>query len=210
METTPEESFEELRKQFTPDNLKPSVVLNLDDPKHLSMLDGIIKWAPGLIPGAENEGITAGKFIAAPPRLATFDDSSWETPKNIRDVVGAGFTFAWYRFTIILPKVVKGLEVSGAQIWFETCSDDYGEVWIDCPSIGPEYRAAQAIVDNKLSPVAGYNSRNNVLVTADARPGTRHVIACLAINGPLAQPIGGVFIRYARLEICQGVSKIPI
>ena len=210
MTLSADEAYERLKKSFTPDKLRPAVVLNLDDPSDLALLDGVLKWAPGLIPGAENEGLVAGKFIEAPPRLADFDDSSWESPDNIRDVVGTGFTFAWYRFTITLPQKVKGLEIADAQIWFETCADDYGEVWVDCPPLGMEYRPAQAVADNKLSPVTGYNGRNNILITPSAEPGCRHVIACLAINAPIAQPMGGTFIRYARLEICQGVAKIPI
>jgi hypothetical protein len=30
-------------------------------------------------------------------------------------------------------------------------------------------------------------------------PGAKHVIACLVANGPLAEPMGGVFIRYATI-----------
>jgi hypothetical protein len=32
-----------------------------------------------------------------------------------------------------------------------------------------------------------------------AVPGSRHVIACLVANGPLAEPVGGIFMRYATL-----------
>jgi len=38
-----------------------------------------------------------------------------------------------------------------------------------------------------------------VTITRDAVAGERHVIACLAANGPLAVPRGGVFMRYATL-----------
>ena len=194
---------------MTTNNSRPAVVLNLDDPADLALLNGTLKWAPGLVPGEPNEGLVAGKFIESPPRLADFDDSSWETPANIRDVVGAGISFAWYRFTITLPEQIKGLEIADAQIWFETCTDDYGEVWVDCPPFDPNFRAATAIARNHLSAVAGYNARNNILITPSAEPGRRHVIACLAINGPMANPLGGVFLRYARLEICQGMAKVP-
>ena len=187
-----------------------AVVLNLDDPGDLRLVNGKLKWAPGLIPGAENEGLVAGKFIEAPPRLADFDDSAWETPRNIREVVGTGTTFAWYRFTITLPQKVGSLDVEGAQVWFTTCADDYGEVWVDCPPFTPDFRAAQAIAQNKLSPTAGYNAENRILIAREAEPGRRHVIACLAITAPIANPLGGVFLRYARLEICQGLAKVPI
>ena len=207
----PEEAFEEAKKQQnTPESLQAALVLNLNDPEDLKLVNGRCKWAPGLVPGAENEGLVAGRFIQAPPRLADFDDSAWETPDNIMFVQSSGFTFAWYRFTITLPDKVKNLEIAGAQIWFETCADDYGEIWVDCPPFDDNFRAADAIAANKLSPVLGYNARNRILLTRSAEVGRRHVIACLAINGPIAQPLGGVFLRYARLEIGQGLGKIPI
>ena len=77
-----------------PEREGAAVVLNLDDPGDLRLVSGKLKWAPGLIPCAANEGLVAGKFIEAPPRLADFDDSTWETPRNIREVVGTGTTFA--------------------------------------------------------------------------------------------------------------------
>ena len=214
-----EEHARAMQRDFPTESQMPAVILDLGDPEDLGLVNGQCKWAPGLVPGAENEGLVAGKFIEAPPRLADFDDSGWETPRNIRQVVGTGFTFAWYRFTINLPEKVKGLDVAGAQIWFETVADDYGEVWVDCsglswvstPVVRMVYPPAQAIAEHKLSPVSGYNALNRILITNNAEPGRRHVIACLAINGPLAQPIGGVFLRYARLEICQSRnSRIPV
>jgi hypothetical protein len=36
-------------------------------------------------------------------------------------------------------------------------------------------------------------------VSGSAVPGARHVIACLVGNGPLGEPRGGIFIRYATL-----------
>lgn len=186
------------------------VTLELNCADERRLVNGVAKWAPGLMPGEPNEGMVSGKFIVAEPRLADFDDSAWDEPDNIRDVVGSGLTFAWYRFTIELPETVRGLPVAEAQVWFETCADDYGEIWVDCPEFTPEFRPANAIAANKLSAVKGYNTPNKILVTPSAQPGDKHVIACLAINGPLAQPIGGVFLRYARLEICQGMAKIPI
>lgn len=43
------------------------------------------------------------------------------------------------------------------------------------------------------------NAPYRVEVSAKAVPGERHVIACLVVNGPLAEPRGGIFIRYATL-----------
>jgi hypothetical protein len=43
-----------------------------------------------------------------------------------------------------------------------------------------------------------------VELTSTAAPGTRHVIACLVVNGPLAEPRGGIFMRYAYLAFESG------
>jgi len=186
-----------------------SILLCLDDPDDLSLLQGSIKFAPGLLPGVENDGMKANSCVRAQPRLASYNDSNWEDVSNLRRVVGKGLTCAWYRFTITLPLSIKGLDVRGAQIWFSTSIDDYGEIWVDYPD-DSTYKPAQGIADNKLSPVLGYNTENSILISESAIPSRTHVIACLAINGPLAQPLGGVFLRYARLEVSQGFAKIPI
>jgi hypothetical protein len=38
-----------------------------------------------------------------------------------------------------------------------------------------------------------------VVVSASASPGARHVIAVMAANGPMSQPRGAIFLRYATL-----------
>ena len=62
-----------------------------------------------------------------------------------------------------------------------------GEIWVD------------GEIDNVKGVVVGNNVQQRVVITRTAVPGARHVIACLATNGPLAQPRGGVFMRYATL-----------
>ena len=73
------------------------------------------------------------------------------------------------------------------RVWFETNVDNYGEIWVD----GKLDRAAGVIV--------GINAQQRVEVSAKAQPGATHVIACLVVNGPLAEPRGGIFMRYATL-----------
>ena len=70
---------------------------------------------------------------------------------------------------------------------FETCVDDYGEVWID------------GECDRERGTVQGFNVPQRILINIDARPGETHTIAILAANGPLAAPGGAVFLRYANL-----------
>ncbi|HXV83640.1 MAG TPA: SMP-30/gluconolactonase/LRE family protein, partial [Candidatus Binatia bacterium] len=101
--------------------------------------------------------------------------------------LSTGFTFAWYRVTVEIPAEVDGVALADSRLFFETNVDNYGEVWID----GKIDRAAGAI--------SGINAQQRVEVSAKAAPGARHVIACLVANGPLAEPRGGIFMRYATL-----------
>ena len=47
--------------------------------------------------------------------------------------------------------------------------------------------------------VVGINAQQRVEVSGSASAGDKHVIACLVGNGPLAEPRGGIWMRYATL-----------
>jgi hypothetical protein len=144
----------------------------------------------GLVPGQPNEGLTA-QLLETSARLAEFDDSNWEICSNIRKSVSKGFTFAWYRMTVELPDQLNGVSMQDYRVFFETNVDNYAEIWVD----GKIDRATGAII--------GLNASQRVEVNAKAQPGAKHVIAVLAVNGPLAVPRGGVFMRYATLAFEQ-------
>jgi hypothetical protein len=76
---------------------------------------------------------------------------------------------------------VDGVEVAGSRVWFETNIDNYGEI------------------DRATGVIVGLNAQHRVEVSGSAVPGAKHVIACLVLNGPLAEPRGGIFMRYATL-----------
>jgi hypothetical protein len=156
------------------------------DPEHLGLVQGQWRFAPGLVPGEPNEGLVA-QLEGSPARLADYDDSSWEVWRDLTKWHSRGFTFAWYRINVTFPQSVGGDSVAGSRCLFETCIDDYGEVWIDSEC------------DRERGTVQGFNVPQRILITTDAQPGERHTIAMLAANGPLAAPGGAVFVRYANL-----------
>ncbi len=164
----------------------PRIALELNKAEDCRKVKGQWRVGQGLVPGEPNEGLTA-QLQSSPARLPDFDDSRWEVCTNIRKSLSKGFTFAWYRITIELPEQADGVAIAGSRVWFETNVDNYGEIWID----GKLDRAAGVI--------AGINAQQRVEVSASAVPGARHVIACLVVNGPLAEPRGGIFMRYATL-----------
>ena len=164
----------------------PRIALDLNSSEDCRKVKGQWRVGPGLVPGQPNEGLTA-QLLAAPPRLADFDDSGWEICTNVRSSISKGFTFAWYRIAVELPEQVNGVALRDYRVFFETNVDNYGEIWID----GKIERPAGTIV--------GINASQRVEVSDKAQPGAKHVIACLVANGPLAEPRGGVFMRYATL-----------
>ena len=185
------------------------VSLDLESRDDLKLLDAQWKFGSGWVPGEPNEGLLS-QTLGSPARLAEYDDSNWEilsdieprsdgsteggsTDPGLRKGRSVGLTFGWYRIRVTVPEQVRGKNVLGARVWFETNIDDYGEVWVD------------GQLDSLKGVVHGMNVLSRVLVTDNARPGASHVIACLAINGPLGQPEEGIFLRYGRLDF----EKIP-
>ena len=162
------------------------VALDLENPEDLRSAKAEWKFAPGLVPGEDNEGLVAG-LSGSPARLVDYDDSGWDVCENIQIGRSTGLTFGWFRITVTLPDEVHGRDIRGNRIFFETCIDDYGEIWVN------------GECDRATGTVAGFNISQRVSIATEARPGERYVIACLAANGPLAAPGGGIFMRYANL-----------
>jgi len=164
----------------------PRVALDLNEAEDRRKVKGEWKVGPGLVPGEPNEGLTA-RLTASPARLADHDDSAWQVCSDIRESLSTGFTFAWYRIAVELPQTLDGMDVAGSRVWFETNVDNYGEVWID------------GGIDRSTGIIVGINASQRVEVSSSAVPGAKHVIACLVANGPLAEPRGGIFMRFATL-----------
>jgi len=166
--------------------------LDLENAEHLELTDAQWRYADGLVPGEPNGGLV-DRLPATPARLADYDDSEWDVCENIQAIVLSGLCFGWYRITVTLPEEVDGKSVAGSKVWFHTCIDDYGEVWVDGNidlAFGKSGRGA----------ASGFNAPQRVIVSESAEPGAKHVIACLAVNGPFGKPGGGIFLRFAKLE----------
>ena len=163
----------------------PRAIIDLQNSADLKSVNGVWRFARGLVPGEPNEGLVA-RIAGSPARLADYDDSGWETTDDIAEWRSDGLSFIWYRINITIPETVGGQAVQGRCL-IETCIDDYGEIWID------------GECDRQAGAVQGFNVPQRVVVSADPKPGDQHTIALLAINGPLAAPGGAVFVRYATL-----------
>ena len=164
----------------------PRIALDLNKEEDRKKVKGVWRRALGLVPGEPNQRLVA-ELEASPARLIDYDDSGWEVCTNVRDLISKGFTFAWWRINIELPETIDGQTVAGSNVVFETNIDNYGEIWVDSE------------IDLVNGTIVGFNAQQRVVVSPSAVPGARHVVACLAANGPLALPRGVIFMRYATL-----------
>ena len=167
----------------------PRANLDLENPDDLAVL-GSTGWriAPGLVPGEPNQGLVA-ELRSVDARLADYDDSGWEQNANFQERRSVGFTFAWYRLHITIPQQIKGEEVAGRRIVFETNVDNYGEIYID------------GEIDRVNWVITGNNVPKRAVVENQAVPGTSHVIAVMVCNAPFGEPMGTIFMRYATLAV---------
>ena len=164
----------------------PRVSLSLERAAGQAVVDGQWKFARGYVPGQPNEGLLE-QAEGSPARLPEYDDSEWEVCPDLAQGVSHGFSFLWYRIKVTLPETVEGHPVDGVRVQFETCIDDYGEIWVD------------GECDRDRGAIQGFNAPQRVMVSSNAVPGRQHTIALLAVNGPLGSPGGTVFVRYATL-----------
>lgn len=164
----------------------PRATVYLGEPAGQALVKGTWKCARGYVPGQPNEGLVE-QIEGSPARLVDYDDSTWEACHDLTTRMSHGFSFMWYRIKVTLPNEVDGHPVQGVRVQFETCIDDYGELWID-----GECNRDRGVIQ-------GFNVPQRVLITDNAAPGEQHTIALLAVNGPLAAPGGTVFVRYANL-----------
>ena len=164
----------------------PRATVYLGEPSGQALLKGTWKYARGYVPGQPNEGLVE-QAEGSPARLTTYDDSTWETCHDLTERMSHGFSFMWYRIKVTFPNEVDGHPVQGVRVQFETCIDDYGELWVD------------GECNRDRGTVQGFNVPQRVVVSAEPQPGAQHTIAVLAINGPIAAPGGAVFVRWAQL-----------
>ncbi len=164
----------------------PRIALDLNDPADLAKINAQWRVAEGFIPGEPNEGLIA-KNQGSPARFAGYDDSGWEVCDNIRFPRSTGFTFAWYRLAVELPAQIDGVDLTGYRVLFEASVDNYAEVWVD------------GQVSRVFGVIVGIDAPHRLEIDPKLVPGARHLIPVLAVNGPLAEPLGGVWIRYANL-----------
>jgi len=137
---------------------------------------------------------------------ADFDDSQWEAldPASLEVRRGSGLlSFNWYRLSVTIPEKVRELNTQGSTVVFEIVVDDYSEIWVNGKLNKTFGQAGNGVA-------SGFNSRNRVFLTNNARPGETFQLAILGINGPIADlPANYIWIRSATLDIYETYPSRP-
>jgi gluconolactonase len=103
-------------------------------------------------------------------------------------------SFNWYRVAVTVPERLDDFDPTGSTIVFEVIVDDYAEVWVD-----GELPLVLGLNGGQV--VGGFNAPNRVVLTRDARPGQRFLVAVFGINGPISvSPRNYIWMRTATLD----------
>ena len=171
----------------------PRFPIDINSAEGQAAVQGQWRYAEGYVPGEANYGL-GERAEGSPCRLPDYDDSGWEVCADTSAWARfggeyvTGVSFVWYRMTLTIPDTVGGRDVRRTRLLFETCVDDYGEVWIN------------GECNRERGTVEGFNRPQRVEVANNPNPGDQYTIAILAANGPLGAPGGGVFVRYTNLS----------
>lgn len=192
---------------------KPNVVVDLKNDNTAKMVNA--QWStvnaeispakfksPG--PSAEDKNplYPTGKEIATYellPKVGTpaFESAAWENvaASSLETRKGNGLlSHVWYHLKLTLPTQLGSVNISGERMFFEIVADDYSEIWVNG-------KFHKTFGDKTGQAISGYNARQRVLLTNNAKPGDKFELDILVTNGPMADlPDNYVWIRSATLD----------
>jgi len=201
---------------------KPNVIVNLKTKEGVSLVKGEWRYSDVQIvekdfksPGPSGDDKLAlyptGKTIKThdiSPKAGVkdFNDSQWEKldPTTLELRRGTGLlSFNWYRINVTIPEKVGNLSTEGSTIVFEIVMDDYAEIFVDGKLNKSPGQAGGSVAK-------GWNARNRVVLTQNAKPGQQIQLAVLGINGPIADlPENYIWVRSATLDFYKSFPKNP-
>jgi gluconolactonase len=135
-----------------------------------------------------------------------FDDSQWETlnPTTLEARRGTGLlSFNWYRISVTIPEKLGEFSTEGSTVVFEIVMDDYAEIFVD-GKLNKSYGQSGGSV------AKGWNARNRVVLTSNAKSGEQIQLAVLGMNGPVGDlPENYIWVRSATLDFYKSLPKNP-
>jgi gluconolactonase len=116
-------------------------------------------------------------------------------PTDLEMREGMGLvSFVWFKVDLTIPQKIGKLNTTGTTAVFEIVVDDYSEIWVNGKQM-------LGFGETGNGPIAGFNTRNRVVLTDDAKPGDHFSIAILGINGPLGKiPDNYIWVRNAVVD----------
>ncbi len=124
------------------------------------------------------------------------------TELEMREGMGLVST-AWYKVNITIPDSIGKLKTTGTTAVFEIVMDDYSEIWVNGKQVHGFGQSGNGVIP-------GYNTRNRVVLTDNARPGDKFSIAILGINGPLGMiPDNYIWVRNAVIDFYKEFPSNP-
>ena len=113
-------------------------------------------------------------------------------PTQLESRQGNGlFSFVWYKIELIIPATIGKFNTSGTTAVFEIVVDDYSEIWVNGKQMIGFGQSGNGLI-------SGYNTRNRVILTDNAKPGERFAIYVLGVNGPVGKlPDNYIWVRNA-------------
>ncbi len=116
-------------------------------------------------------------------------------PTELETREGTGLvSFVWFKVDLTIPATIGKLNTTGTTAVFEIVMDDYSEIWVNGKQTDVFGQSGNGVI-------AGYNTRNRVILTNDAKPGDHFSIAILGINGPLGKiPDNYIWVRNAVVD----------
>ena len=116
-------------------------------------------------------------------------------PTDLENRQGTGlFSFVWYKVELTIPETIGKLNTKGTTAVFEIVMDDYSEVWVNGKQMTSFGQSGNGVI-------AGYNTRNRVILSENAKAGEKFSIAILGINGTVGKlPDNYIWVRNAVVD----------
>jgi gluconolactonase len=132
------------------------------------------------------------------PQIGSLDfDKGFKeiNPTELESREGTGlFSFVWYKVEVTIPESIGRLNAEGTTAVFEIVMDDYSEIWVDG-------KQSQAFGQSGNGLIAGYNTRNRVILSSNVHAGQKFRIDILGINGALGKlPDNYIWVRNAVID----------
>lgn len=115
------------------------------------------------------------------------------TDLEMREGMGLVST-VWFKTELTIPETIGKLNTTGGTAVFEITVDDYSEIWVNGKQVHGFGQSGNGVI-------SGYNTRNRVILTDNAKPGDHFSIVILGINGPLGMiPDNYIWVRNAVVD----------